>query len=627
MCGLNGIVNFQGLDPATLPDRMARSLGRMANRGPDGAGDWSDGICALGHRRLSIVDLNPTGDQPMVRDDHVIGFNGMVYNFKDLRAELQALGAAFQSTSDTEVLLEGWKAWGEDLLPRLQGMFVFAIWERQSRRLILARDRFGKKPLVFRANGNQLAFASDLRALQYLEGRKGDVDAESIRWFFTLRYLPPERSILKDVQRLPPGSLAVFDEGGLSVRQWWSLPASALPEATDANPANDLRALVQKAVEERLVADVPVGAFLSGGIDSAIVSACMVASGHDTRTFTVGFRGATPYYEERPAAKRVADHLGTRHTEIEVDADTALGAIDAVFDGLDEPFADSSAIPTYLVSRETRKHVTVALSGDGADEVFGGYRKYQGELQAAPYQRVPGFVRRGLLEPIVGRLPERRGGGFLEKLRRIKRFVREAGKSPEARQAGWAALVQGDEAERLFLDQKAPKLTDLVAGLRGEDPDPLNAMLRAEVGLGLPGDMLTKVDRMSMANGLEVRCPLLDHRVVAFAFRLPGSAKIRKGIGKAVLREAFADALPAETFTLPKKGFEIPLAQWFTGPLRPMVEAAINPMALKQQGLFDPELPSLWFKDLQSGRRDTVEMLWSLIAFQAWQSRQDSLTV
>lgn len=627
MCGLNGFVAFDGFDPAALASRMAQSLDRMALRGPDGAGEWNDGTCALGHRRLAIVDLNPTGDQPMVRDRHAIVFNGMIYNYRTLRDELTALGSSFQSDSDTEVILEGWKAWGEGLLPRLQGMFVFAIWERQHKRLTVARDRFGKKPLVYRAANGRFAFASDLRALQLLEGDKGAVDAEALRWFFTLRYIPLDRSILQGVRRLLPGELVVVDADGDRCRQWYQ-PSEEIPGAapSEEDTADQLRMLIRQSVADRLVADVPVGAFLSGGIDSAIVAACMVAHGHDTHTFTVGFAGATPYYEERPAAQRVATHLGCRHTEIEVAADDAIAAIDAVFDGLDEPFADSSAIPTYLVSRETRRHVTVALSGDGADEVFGGYRKYQGELRARQYQALPGPLRRGLIEPLIRQLPEKRGDGLREKLRRLKRFARQAGKPAAERQAGWMSLM-GDDEQRVLLNHPAPDLAAVVATLRSTAGDAVNDMLRAELSLGLPGDMLTKVDRMSMANGLEVRCPMLDHRVVEFAVSLPGAMKVRKGNGKAILRKAFAGELPPETFALPKKGFEIPIAQWLTGPLRDVTEAAIDPVRLKDQGLFDPALPGRWFADLQSGRRDTVEMLWSLISFQAWQQRQDALIV
>jgi len=625
MCGLNGLVDINGLNASQVSGRMDRSLARMATRGPDGDGWWHDAHCALGHRRLSIVDLNPTGNQPMVRDDHVIVFNGMIYNYRDLRQELQQEGVSFQSTSDTEVLLEGWKVWGEKMLPRLQGMFVFAIWERRTRRLVLARDRFGKKPVVYRADGARLAFASDLRALQLLEGQKGEIDREALRWYFTLRYVPPEQSILRGVRRLQPGELAVFEADGFQTRRWYDLPEPAADAS--AASAESLREIVRAAVRDRLVADVPVGAFLSGGVDSAIVAAGMVAAGHDTRTFTIGFAGATPYYEERPAAQRVADHLGTRHTPIEVTADDALNAVPAVFDGLDEPFADSSAIPTYLVSRETRRHVTVALSGDGADEVFGGYRKYQGELHAGTYQRLPAPLRRYAIEPAMRSLPEKRGAGWRERFRRAKRFARQAGKPAADRQAGWMSLMSDHDFTTLLKGDRPPGLRGRLAELRGAGGDPLNAMLRADICLGLPGDMLTKVDRMSMANGLEVRCPLLDHRVVECALAMPGKSKIRKGVGKAILREAFADDLPAETFTLPKKGFEIPLAQWLTGPLRDLTEDATRPSALETAGLFDPHLPGQWLRDLEDGRRDTVEMLWSLVAFHQWDARQRALAV
>jgi asparagine synthase (glutamine-hydrolysing) len=317
----------------------------------------------------------------------------------------------------------------------------------------------------------------------------------------------------------------------------------------------------------------------------------------------------------------VAQHLGTEHTVLEISPDDARAALDGIFLGLDEPFADSSAIPTFLLARETRRHVTVALSGDGADEVFGGYRKYQGELMAARYHALPRLLRRGLIEPLVPMLSERKSSPLLERARRLRRFTEHAGKDAVGRQAGWMRLMSEAERTRLFAhSHSAPDLQSIVRALRQEsgDADPINAMLYADTRLGLPGDMLVKSDRMSMANSLEVRCPFLDHRVVECAAAMPGAFKLAPGEGKRVLRRAFADRLPAEVFALPKKGFEIPIAEWLTGPLEDLTRRSIDAGRLERQGIFRPELPRLWYDELKTGRRDTSEKLWTLIAFQAW---------
>ncbi|MGH7003460.1 MAG: asparagine synthase (glutamine-hydrolyzing), partial [Alphaproteobacteria bacterium] len=517
MCGIAGTADLAGLDRAEAGRRMRAALDRLAPRGPDGESLWADAQCLLGHRRLAIVDLSPAGAQPMLREGLAVVFNGMIYNYRALRAELAALGHRFTSESDTEVLLLGWRQWGEALLPRLHGMFAFAIWDGAARRLFLARDRFGKKPLIYRHDGKRLAFASDLAAAERLAGGDGAIDRAAIRALFTLRFIPEPMTALAGFRKLPPGHCATFSDSGLAVRRWYDLAAADKPRfADEETAARALRAGVEAAVADRLVADVPVGAFLSGGIDSAIVVAGMRKSASRVRTYTVGFEGAPDYYEERPAAKRVADFLGTEHTEIAVSAAEALGAVERVFDGLDEPFADSSALPTYLVSEATRRHVTVALSGDGGDEVFGGYRKYQGELFAERYRALPAPLRKKLIEPLARLLPEGKRNPLLERARRLRRFVAHAGGDAAARQAGWMRLLAEDETRELLGPApETPSLELAIAGLRdgaGGD-DPINQMLAADLALGLPGDMLTKTDRMSMANSLEVRCPLLDHRV------------------------------------------------------------------------------------------------------------------
>jgi asparagine synthase (glutamine-hydrolysing) len=630
MCGIAGIVDLAGLDGLAARGRMRRALDRLAPRGPDGEGEWADARCLLGHRRLAIVDLSPAGAQPMLRQGEggpcAIVFNGMIYNYRALRTELAGLGHRFDGESDTEVLLAGWRQWGEALLPRLNGMFAFALWDSAQRRLVLARDRFGEKPLIYRRDGRRLAFASDLAAAERLAGGDGTIDPEALRWLFTLRFIPEPRTALAGFAKLPPGHLAVFSDQGFTLARWYDLAAADRPHfADEETAARAVRARVEAAVADRLVADVPVGAFLSGGIDSAVVVAAMTRASARVRTYTVGFEGVPDYYEERPAARQVAAFLGTEHTEIPVTPAEALGAVDKVFDGLDEPFADSSAIPTFLVARATRSHVTVALSGDGGDEVFGGYRKYQGELWAERYRAMPAPLRRHVIEPLANLMPEGKGHALLERARRLRRFVAHAGGAAAARQAGWMRLLGPEELTALLGPAPAPPLEAEIDALRAAagDTDAINRMLFADIGFGLPGDMLTKADRMSMACALEVRCPLLDHRVVEAAAAMPGAWKLKRGEGKAVLRRAFADALPADVFHRPKKGFEIPIAPWLKGPLRALVNTALDANLLEGYGIA-AEPPRRWLAALDSGRRDTSEKLWTLVAFTQWAARRQT---
>jgi len=623
MCGFAGVVEFAGLDKQRVQPRLKAALQRLLPRGPDGQEVWLDDVCALANARLAVIDLSHAASLPMTGHGFTIAYNGEIYNFASLRDRLRDEGVVFATASDTEVLLAGWRMWGEKLLTMLEGMFAFALWDGTRRKLILARDRFGKKPLLYLHDGGTIAFASDLAALDAVSGRAMPIDQSALRQLFALRYVPDPACIVEGVAKLPPGHLLCIDRSGHTVRQWAVSPERA-PYDNPGEAEADLVTLFDAAVQRRMVADVPVGVFLSGGVDSALTAASMVRAADGVRSFTVGFEGAADYYEERPAAAAIARHLGTEHTEITITSNDALGALDGVFDGLDEPFADSSALPTYLLSRETRRHVTVALSGDGADEVFGGYRKYQGEIRAAQYQAIPQVLRRGVIEPLANMLPERKSNRWLERARRLRRFTSHAGKDAVGRQAGWARLMDEDELDRLFVHPlTAPSPEQLIARYRGSSPetDPLNAMLRADMALGLVSDMLVKVDRMSMANSLEVRCPFLDQAVVDCAAAIPGSWKITAGQGKKILRTAFADRLPPDVFAAPKKGFEIPIAEWLTGTLDDLTRRSIDAARLKRQGLFRPEVPAAWYEALKSRRRDTSEKLWTLVCFQAWCER------
>jgi asparagine synthase (glutamine-hydrolysing) len=627
MCGLIGRVALQGIDRHALEPRLEAAIERLRPRGPDSQGRWFDERCVFGHTRLAVVDLSPAGAQPMARAGLAINYNGEIYNFPALRSELQALGHQFVGHSDTEVLLEGWREWGVALLPKLQGMFAFGLWDAGAGELVLARDRFGKKPLLYRVENGAIDFASELTSLERLWGHAATLDRQALRLYLALRYLPEPWSIAAGVRKLPAGHLARFSRNGFAIERWYDLP-TARHETFRSEPEAiaELRLRVDEAVRARLVADVPIGAFLSGGIDSAIVASLMTRHAKHVRTFTVGYVDAAAYYEERPAARQVAAHLGTEHTEIAVTSSDALAALDAVWDGLDEPFADSSALPQYIIARETRRHVTVALSGDGSDEVFGGYRKYQGELAALRCNWLPGWLKRAAFAPLA-LLPEGKDSPLLEKARRLRRFAAQGWKHAAARQAGWARNLDEAELDTLLVDEvPAPTVEEIVAALRAEarDADPINAMLSADLGLGLVGDMLVKVDRMSMAASLEVRCPFLDHSVVECAATMPGRFKLAPGAGKQVLRRAFSDHLPREVFERPKKGFEVPIATWLKGELNDLARRAVDPGRLKRQGLFRPELPQRWLAALETGRRDTSGQLWTLIAFQAWWERRQA---
>ena len=465
MCGIVGMVDFRGLPRDGLDARLGRALDRLSRRGPDGNGTWSDARCALGHTRLAIIDLTEEGAQPMAGHGRVITQNGEIYNYEALRRELMGLGHEFATRSDTEVLLAGWREWGRELLGRIVGMFAFALWDGEAGELVLARDRFGKKPLLYTRAGRRLVFGSDLLALERLDGQSGTLDPAALRLLFTLRFIPEPHSIAEGVAKLPPGHLARFTADGLSVEPWYDLAAARPARYGDeGDAAADLRTAFDASVAARTVADVPVGAFLSGGIDSAVLASSLARMGGQVRTFTVGFPDAGAYYEERPEARRVAEHLGTDHTEIELGPEEARAGLDGVFEGFDEPFADSSALPTYLLSQVTRRHVKVALSGDGADEVFGGYRKYLGELHAGRYQRLPAILRAGVIEPLVAALPESKDSALLERARRLRRFTAHAGKPAAGRQAGWARLLGESELDQLLaIPAPAPNVEERIA--------------------------------------------------------------------------------------------------------------------------------------------------------------------
>jgi asparagine synthase (glutamine-hydrolysing) len=639
MCGIAGLFVIDGrrrdMDLAATALKMADTL---PHRGPDGRDIWGDASAGigLGHRRLAIIDLSPTGAQPMhsANGRYVITYNGEVYNFRQLRRELEARGHAFRGTSDTEVMLAAISEWGiERAVERFVGMFAFAVFDRQARALYLVRDRLGIKPLYWSLSGGCLLFGSELRALMAHPSFRPEVDREAVSAFLRYSYVPTPATIFHGVHKLPPGSiLSIGAAGEPAIKPYWRL--SEVVAQTQRNgisadeAATTLDALLREAVRGRMIADVPIGAFLSGGTDSATVVALMQScSGRPVRTFTIGFGEAA--YDESPYARDIAGRLGTDHTEVLLGADDALALVGDIADWFDEPFADSSQLPTYLVSRMTRRHVTVALSGDGGDELFGGYPKY--DMLENTWRRVgrlPYGVR-ALAGRCLGRLPESmftttagivldpgRAERIGEKTRRLAAAI-AAQTSDDAAAAlnivgtDQAGLVTG-ATRSLHLE----RMPDLAASL----PDLASRMQAEDMVNYLPDDILTKVDRCSMAVSLESRVPLLDHRVVEFVWSLPRA--IRRGREpKALLKSVLARYLPSAMVDRPKRGFSVPLGQWLSGPLRGWAEDLLAPAKLATEGLLDAgAVQRLWQRHL-SKREQNATALWNILMLRAWSER------
>lgn len=632
MCGIAGFLLDRAERAADELDAVATGMAdSLAHRGPDDRGVWSDAACgiALGHRRLSILDLSPSGHQPMVSADgrFAIVFNGEVYNHRELRRELAASGVPFRGHSDTEVLVEAIARWGlEAAISRSIGMFAYAVWDRRERQLFLVRDRLGIKPLYYGRTTDALLFGSELRALRAYPGFAGEIDRDAVALFLQHSYIPAPYTIYRGVYKLPPGTALVCapgaDSGTLRPRAYWNLQQVAAEglrhpfTGTAREAVDELESLLRRAVELRMEADVPVGAFLSGGVDSTTVVALMQSlSRRPARTFTIGFTEAE--YNEAHYAKAVAQHLGTEHVECYVRPDDALEVIPRLPRLFDEPFADSSQLPTYLVSTITRQHVTVSLSGDGGDELFCGYPRYAFNRT---FWRRFGWLPWPLRRALAGALKvaaARRGPPLLR------------------RKAGTLGTLLSHRTPRemyTFLNTHWKQPTDLVIGsqlprtvfYRPEEwpaeANPTEALMYVDTLTYLPDDILTKVDRASMAVGLEARVPLLDHRVVEFAWKLPLAFKVRDGQTKWVLRQVTDRYVPRELLDRPKVGFGVPIVSWLRGPLRPWAEELLSENRLRHDGLFDPApIRQKWSEHL-SGRIDWHYYLWDVLMLQAWLS-------
>jgi asparagine synthase (glutamine-hydrolysing) len=642
MCGLAGFFDLMASLPPTDAERTVRRMAdAVTPRGPDDGQIWADadvGI-ALGFRRLAIRDLTPAGRQPMTSADgrYVIVFNGEVYNADDLRPALAARGIAFRGHSDTEVILEACAARGaaravQDFI----GMFAIALWDREQRTLTLLRDRVGIKPLYYGRFGDVWLFGSQPRSLAEHPAWRAELDRDSLAAYLRYGYVPAPRSIYRNLRQLPPGHMVVIDAAGrVSESRYWDLQDIAAAgvadplDLSDAEAADRLDTLLRDAVRRRMLADVPLGAFLSGGIDSSLVVALMQAqSERPVKTYSIGFHEAR--YNEAEHARRVAAHLGTEHHELYVEPGHALEVIPDIPEWYDEPFADSSQIPTFLVSELTRKHVTVALSGDGGDELFAGYNRYARARELLGHvQGLPDGLRRGLAAGLravptdwyagLGRLltAGRRGRLLGDRAERMARLLDPATELKLYRDlvAQWpdpAALVPGSTEPESPLWQVATH-----AALA----DPTDRMQLVDMLTYLPDDILTKVDRASMAVSLEVRVPILDHRVLDLAWRLPQRFKVRDGETKWLLRQVLYRYVPRALIERPKMGFGVPVDEWLRGPLRAWAEDLLSEHALAEDGLLDPKpIRALWAEHLTGGV-DWQYRLWVILMFQAWRRR------
>jgi len=619
MCGIAGYVG--GAPPELLP-AMVKSL---AHRGPDDSGIHVDGEAGLGMTRLAIIDL-VSGRQPMASDDGEVWlvFNGEIYNYRALRAELQARGHVFRTQSDTEVLLRAWQAFGEECTTRLSGMFAFALWDARRRRLVLGRDRLGKKPLHYWQGDGLFLFASEIKALLCHAAIPRTLDPEAFHHYLAFGYAPAHRSMLAGIGKLAAAHVAVVENGRLVARRYWSLPPAAPVRAVDfRDAARRVRGAVREAVRARLESDVPLGVFLSGGVDSAAVVACMreLTSG-PIATFTVGF-AAEASFDERPLARQVAERFETRHHE-EVLAPDVAGLLPGVVEALDEPFADSSAIPTFAVAMSTARHVKVALSGIGGDEAFAGYPRYLGVRLAARYARLPRSLR-ALAERLATLVPESDGsrnwGG------RVRRFAGGGDASAAARYIGWtrffgdAALAElGTAALRGRWREDVEAAARVAFEAHGHD-DPIDGAVRTDLTTYLPDDLLVMADRMSMAHSLELRAPFCDHALLETSLALPPAVKLRGGRLKAVLKAAFADVLPPALLAQPKRGFMIPLARWLRHDLRALMEELLAPAQVRARGLFEPAMVARLVAEHLGGHRAHSDRLWTLMMTELWLRR------
>lgn len=628
MCGITGIFAFNLVGRFNKINVTAATQA-MHKRGPDYQDIYlSDWVC-LGHRRLSIIDTRDVANQPMWDESkrYCIVFNGEIFNYRELKTELLSNGITFFTESDTEVLLKLYITQKEKCLNKLNGFFSFCIYDQQEETLFIARDRYGIKPLLYTFDEDKFTFASEMKSI-IAYGIDKTIDYTSLYTYLQLNYIPAPATIFTTVKKLMPGHYLKVSRARMEEVSYYTIPynsgQSENNNLTFDQAQKKFKTLLEDSVQRRLVADVPLGSFLSGGIDSSVVTALASRHKPNLHTFSIGFRDEK-FFDETEYARLVAKHFNTEHTVFSLTNDDLYKHVHGILDYIDEPFADSSAIAVYILSKETRKHATVALSGDGADEMLAGYNKH-----AAAYRMInKGWKENtaAALLPLLKLLPQSRNGKLSNKARQLVRFAEGARLNAAERYWRWAGYAQETEVQKLLSHASRQNLTlseytlrkkELLAGI--PDSETINDILLTDMKLVLPNDMLTKVDLMSMANGLEVRVPFLDYEVVNFVFSLPGDFKINAQLRKRLMQEGFRDVLPAELYNRPKKGFEVPLLKWFRREMKSLItDDLLSEKLIQEQGIFDyHEITKLKNQLFSSSPGDVHARIWALIVFQWW---------
>ncbi|MFL5729503.1 MAG: asparagine synthase (glutamine-hydrolyzing), partial [Cytophagaceae bacterium] len=599
-----------------------------SRRGPDGRGTYIEDFVALGHRRLSIIDTSSQGSQPMKDESgrYVIVFNGEIFNYKSLKKELEEKGVVFRSDCDTEVLLKLYMLEGKKCLEKLVGFFALAIYDKQKQEIFLARDRMGVKPLLYYYDEDKFVFASEMKSLLAYNIPR-EIDYTSLYQYLQLNYIPGPTSIIKNVFKLQPGACLTIRDKDMKEERYYTIPydRAAVSRNTDNYEAQQekLAELLDESVRLRLIADVPLGAFLSGGIDSSVIVA--LASRHTDKlnTFSIGYRDE-PFFDETSYAQLVAKKYNTEHTVFSLSNDDLLSTVFETLDYTDEPFADSSALAVYILSKHTSKKVKVALSGDGADELFAGYNKHQGDFRVREGGLLIDMISG--MRPLLGIFPKSRNSAFSNKIRQLDKLAEGASMSAKDRYWRWCSFASEDQALSLFSAGATQNLVRASYEARKKDilkhvtaKGDMNEMLRTDMDLVLTNDMLFKVDMMSMANGLEVRTPFLDHRVVNFGFGLPLDSKIDRGMKKKIVQDAFRTLLPPELYKRPKHGFEVPMLKWMRRELRSWIDEMLDEKTILEQGIFDPEeIRKMKARLHSSNPEDSHARIWGLLVFQHW---------
>lgn len=632
MCGITGIMSFNLVGKFNKMHTRAATEA-ISKRGPDYQDVYVDEWVGLGHRRLSIIDTTSIAHQPMWDESkrYAIVFNGEIFNYRELKEELTKAGVSFFSQSDTEVLLKLFIREGEKCLSKLNGFFAFCIYDRQDQTFFVARDRFGIKPMLYVFDENKFIFSSEMKSIiQY--GIEKELDYTSLYSYLQLNYIPAPDTIFTTVKKLLPGHYATISSKEMSVKQYYEIPyernSTKVISYDDAK--TQFKNLLDDSVQRRLVADVPIGSFLSGGLDSSVVTGLASRHKPDLHTFSIGFRDEK-FFDETSYANLVAKHFKTNHTVFSLTNDDLLKHVHDVLDYIDEPFADSSAINVFILSKETRKHATVALSGDGADELLAGYNKHAAFLR----MQNPGWKENAVrsLLPLLKMFPQSRNSSLSNKARQLVRFGEGMKTKPSDRYWRWAGYAKESDIDKLILPRRREGAENAEIFWKEEyqrrkslftkdipDNYRMNDILYTDTKFVLPNDMLTKVDLMSMAQGLEVRVPFLDYRVVNFLFSLPDEYKIDRSIRKKILQDSFRDMFPAELYNRPKKGFEVPLLKWFRKELKSWItDDLLSKKTIEEQGIFNyDEIEKLKRQLFSSNPGDVHARIWGLIVFQTW---------